>query len=146
MGEDCVSRKRAEGLHGQATRSRMQSRSSPEPANGFNLLPTQLPPIRLTTHAGFVQWGGRIQGWVDLGPIGEQELHTLDAARGTGIAERGAAVDVPGIHLVGRKKQMSRGRVENSLAPLNVPSSWQRHFLAFFETFLGSLVRAKAPC
>lgn len=34
----------------------------------------------LTAHAGLVQRGCRVQGRVDLGPVGEQELHALDAA------------------------------------------------------------------
>lgn len=41
---------------------------------------------------------------------------------------------------------MSQGGVENSLSRLDAHSSWQRHFLALFEKFLGFLVCAKVPC
>lgn len=90
----------------------MQTGRSPGGADGSHVPPTQLPSAGLTAHAGLVQRGGRVQRGVDLGPVGEQELHTLDAAGGAGVTERGAAVDVPSVHLVGRKRQVSRGRGE----------------------------------
>lgn len=63
--------------------------------------PRHLGLCQLTAHAGLVQRGCCVQGRVDLGPIGEQELHALNTARGTGITEWGAAVNVAGIHLEG---------------------------------------------
>lgn len=59
---------------------------------------------QLTVHAGFMERGSREEGRVHLGPVGQQHLHALDAPRGAGVAERGAAVDIPGVHLQGRKK------------------------------------------
>lgn len=59
-----------------------------------------------------MQRGCRVQGRIDLGPVGEQELHTLDAARGTGVTERGAAIDVAGVHLEGGRKRASEGKVQ----------------------------------
>lgn len=116
----------------------MQTGSNPGPADGFHILPTQLPSTRLTAHAGLVQRGGRVQRRVDLGPVGEQELHTLDAARGAGVTERGAAVDVPSVHLVGRKRQVSWGRGDSSLSRPDA-----RRALLVLSKFSGFLARAE---
>ena len=42
--------------------------------------PWHLGLCQLTAHAGLVQWGRCVQGRVDLGPVGEQELHALNTA------------------------------------------------------------------
>lgn len=81
-----------------------------------------------------MQRGGCVQGWVDLGPVGEQQLHALNAARGTGITEGGTAIDVPGIHLVERKKQVLQDQGGNVLSHPDAHSSGQRHFLVFLRS------------
>ena len=63
-------------------------------------------PRRLTVHAGFVERGRGVKGGVHLGAVGQQHFHTLYATRGAGVAERGTAIDIPGIHLYNRRKKV----------------------------------------
>lgn len=36
--------------------------------------------LRTSAHAGLVERGRRVEGGVDLGPVGEQQFHALHAA------------------------------------------------------------------
>lgn len=71
----------------------------------------KIRPRGFTIHAGFVERRCCVKGRVHLGAVGQQHFHTLYATRGTGVAERSAAIDIPGIHLRGRKKMLGTPRL-----------------------------------
>jgi len=52
-----------------------------------------------TAHACLVKRGEGEQRGVDRGAVLQQQPHTAQAPGGTGIAQRGAAVDVPCVNL-----------------------------------------------
>lgn len=68
-------------------------------------------PGGLTIHAGLVERRRGVKRRVHLGAVGQQHFDALDAPRGTGVAERGAAINIPGIHLQGRTKTFGTRRL-----------------------------------